>query len=193
MGISKQEVFDKGGLIFKGKDRNLIKTDQDLGQVLVPAAELFEASGQVMDFKFEAPSDATPEEKSNAGSIQIRTIPATEADLKKYGKKGLRGFVDKIHSQAKSQVLDIKEHIPSPKMLSAVSNPSKTSVVGTNKLDESAKEDADADNGKLNLLLELVAARNLLVADKNTASSDPYCKVYFGDKEIHKTKYLTQT
>ena len=42
------------------------------------------------------------------------------------------------------------------------------------------------------MFIQIVSCRDLLVADK-TGSSDPYVKVKLGKKDLHETKYLTQT
>ena len=178
LDITSKELFDNKGLLFKAKDWNRLSSDEDLGFVHIPPADLLKASGETMVYKLVPPSDVSRElAAGDAGSISIRTLPATEADMKKFGKKaGLRGFVGKIQSQAKSQVQDIQSHMPSPKKI----NP-------FNHQHGSSKGLATP------ILVEVVACRDLLVADKNTNSSDPYCKVYLGKKEIHKTKNRMKT
>lgn len=48
------------------------------------------------------------------------------------------------------------------------------------------------DSEKLEFVIEIVSGRDLLAADKNGVS-DPYVKVLFGSKEIHKTKTIKKT
>jgi hypothetical protein len=46
-------------------------------------------------------------------------------------------------------------------------------------------------NGDINLLVEIVSATDLPIADRN--STDPYVIVFMGKQEIHRTPYLTKT
>lgn len=179
LDIPSKDLFDNNGLLFKAKDWNRLSSDEDLGFVHIPPADLLQASGETVTYKLVPPSDVSRElAAGDAGSISIRILPATEADMKKFGKKaGLRGFVGKMQSQAKSQVQDIQSHMPSPKKINPFSNNLYASSKGL----------------ATSILVEVVACRDLLVADKNTNSSDPYCKVYLGKKEIHKTKNRMKT
>ena len=55
-------------------------------------------------------------------------------------------------------------------------------------------DDTDTDiviPNHLNLLIEIVAARNILIGD--TTTSDPYVIVKFGDKKVHKTSKIMKT
>ena len=196
LDIPAKQLFDHKGLIFKAKDWNRLSSDEDLGQVLVPAMDLYKASGEPMEYALVPPSD-TADINSKAGTIMIRTLPATEAHLKKFGKKGLRGFVGKIHTQAKSQVQDIQHHAQdmSTKVMDHIPSPKIHFNNNNKKADDEivvlAEEDEAIVDEPLKILVEVVAGRNLVIADKT--SSDPYCKIYLGEKEIHKTKHLTQT
>lgn len=44
---------------------------------------------------------------------------------------------------------------------------------------------------ELNILIEIVSGRGLLVGDRT--SSDPYVIVKLGDEEVHRTKYISKT
>lgn len=122
LDIPAKDLFYHDGLIFKAKDHNRMSSDEDLGLVHVPAMDLYKASAAPMEYSLVAPPDIVKASGgliTTAGTILIQVSPATEAHLKKYGssssKKGLLGFVGKIHTQAKSQVHDVMDHIPSPK------------------------------------------------------------------------------
>jgi Ca2+-dependent lipid-binding protein len=46
------------------------------------------------------------------------------------------------------------------------------------------------DPSDLSLLIEIVSCQNLIQADVD-GGSDPYVKVKLGDKDVHKTKYIS--
>ena len=46
------------------------------------------------------------------------------------------------------------------------------------------------DNGSIDLLVEIVSAVNLPIADRK--SSDPYVKVFFGQTEVHRTNPISK-
>jgi hypothetical protein len=76
-----------GRLLLKDWDR--IGSDDDLGTVQVAAEVLYQATGEPLKFAL-VPPDGRPRD-INAGTITIRSMPATDAHLEKFGKKK-RGF-----------------------------------------------------------------------------------------------------
>ena len=179
-------------MLFKAKDWNRLSSDEDLGFVHVPATDLIQASGEILQYKLVPPSDV-PRNLSagDAGSLSIRTRPATESDLKKFGGKKAMGLLGGLVGKAKSQVHDLQSHAHdmSSKMKDHITSSSSSPTKKMMNPFQSAKNVVSSSK----ILVEIVACKDLLVADQKTNSSDPYCKVYLGKKEIHKTKNRTQT
>lgn len=221
LDCSAKDLFAHQGLLFKVKDHNMLKTDEDMGSIQVPAMEIYKASGEAQEFVLVAPSDLKGQ---NAGTISIRCMPATEAHLKKYGKKGLVGFIKKAEERARVMQNNAKERVTVAKeKMAEVAHGVQDSVQDLNPVKFSKKSEAEEEEeedaapaqakeipidslpmaasedddlgdqvmGHRKIVVEVVAGRNLLIGD--TASSDPYVKVMLGDREMHKTKHLTKT
>ena len=219
-----------------------MSSDQDLGAVLVPAMDLYKASGDLLTYVLQPPSDVEPSTK--AGILSLRCFPATEAHLKKFGKTHLtgklRGFAKDLTTKVKDNTLQVKEKMDkglqkpmqglqdfstrvmdvpksaAEKVSEAVQTMADMSHKSHRKDDSSDSDDDDDDVDddeqdskqppvspkkapppapavpeKLKIIVEVVAGRKLLVGD--VVTSDPYVKVLFGQKEIHKTKHLLKT
>jgi len=155
-------------------------------------------------------SENTAEGKeSEAGYITIRVQLASDTDRSKYGaESGATFWVPKVEApelapEEEPVFVTSRDLEPdSPEAKSAAADAAEAaaipeepaSLTGSNATKVTAVEpDVTIDDTEtIEFAIDIVKCQNLLAADR-TGLSDPYVKVHFGAKDLHKTKTIQKT
>lgn len=207
LSCTNVELAEKNGLLFTIKDWDFIGSNDVLGMVEVASQALTSCKGKTMEFMVLPPKGREEEE---AGYLLVRCRHATKDDeqsLKKKHKKNL------FETTTESAVQAAWPSLPDP-VGTLKKKPRQSTAEVAQKVDLSSRGTQDPSSGgdnseksldpkevdstampkpgeELHLAVKIVSCRGLIVANKTT--SDPYVKVYVGEKEIHKTKHILKT
>ena len=175
------------GLTFIVKDWDFVGTNEQLGKVEVAYPTLIQGNGDAMEFQVTPPEGVNTE----AGYLLLRFRKATSADVAslKDTKHPKNLFKTSTKEAASAAWAVVQQPTSAPSEEPKVEARAAPALVAEEPI---VDEKVPNMTSQLHLKVEIVACRNLLVADKG-GTSDPYVKAALGSKDLHKTKHILKT